>query len=99
MIDSTTLLDHIYTNEPSLVTLSRIAHSDISDHLPTFVMINLTPSRQRKQDDIFFKRDAKRFKPKVFLEDLKKEFSTFKIKKCFPTITATLTISMTVSQK
>ena len=80
----TILLDHIYTNEPSLVTQSGIAYSDISDHLPTFVMINLTYSRHKKRDDMFFKRDAKRVKLELFLEDLKQEFSTFKVKESFP---------------
>ena len=56
----------MYTNEPSWVTQSGIAYYDISDHLPTFVMINLTSSRHKKRDDMFFKRDAKRFKLELF---------------------------------
>ena len=81
--NSTTLLDHIHTNEPSLVTQSGIAYSDVSDHLSTFVMINLTSSWHKKRDDMFFKRDGKRFKREHFLEDLKEEFSTFKVKESF----------------
>ena len=53
------------------------------DHLPTFVMMNLTSSRRKKRDDMFFKRDPKRFNQELLLEDLKQEFSTFKVKESF----------------
>ena len=71
------LLDHIYSNINSYDEISGICFYDISDHLPTFlVMKNLQVSDCNKP---IFRRTMKNFVIENFLSDLQEELQTIEI--------------------
>ena len=71
------LLDHIYSNINSYDEISGIYFYDISDYLPTFlVMKNLLVSDCNKP---IFRRTMKNFVTENFLSDLQEELQTIEI--------------------
>ena len=71
------LFDHIYSNINSYDEISGIGFYDISDHLPTFlVMKNLQVSNCNKP---IFRRTKKNFVIKNFLSNLQEELQTIEI--------------------
>ena len=65
--DSSTLIDHIYTNAPIQNTTSGIALADISDHLPVFCICD-APTSKNKQITYF--RDYSNFRKEQYLADI-----------------------------
>ena len=62
-----TLMNHIYTNNTNQM-ISRIATIDISDHLPTFCIVDI-PVQKQKFKRYF--RDYRRFDSELYLQDIK----------------------------
>lgn len=69
--DTSTLLDHIYSNIPNSKIKCNIIKNDISDHLPVMAQINFKTNNYIKQKII--KRDMKNFDRDQFLQDLQNE--------------------------
>ena len=66
--DSSTLIDHIYTNDNVSQIIPGICTSDISDHFPTFIKIQRKCYWDKKMPK--YVRDTKSFIEKDFLIDL-----------------------------
>ena len=66
---SKTLIDHIYMNTQNDLgnVITGILKFDISDHLPVFCTVNVSPKRN---DDTFFFRDYKKFNIDHYKHDL-----------------------------
>lgn len=62
-----TLIDHIYTNT-STQMISGIATIAISDHLPTFCIVDV-PIKQHKCK--IYLRDYSQFNPELYLQDIR----------------------------
>ena len=75
---SKTLLDHIYVNSRQQNVSGGIAVSDISDHFPTFAVIEIKAG-QKKQTDQIFTRDLKNFNVEAFLQELNSNFTDLQI--------------------
>ena len=72
---SSTLLDHIYTNNTCSEVGTHILLSDISDHLPVTVMVkDLKPTKVNLR---FKKRSLKNFVPEEFLSELSMNFDSY----------------------
>ena len=67
---SATLLHHIYTNNIKMPVQPGIILSDLSDHLPTFVMIKSTCLKQ-KNSSITLRHDCKNLDRSSFLQEIK----------------------------
>ena len=74
---TSSLLDHIYTNISPDSTKSGVCISDISDHLPVFILIKKyrTSSKQERK----FCRCWKKFDPDSFLLELNKSLESYSI--------------------
>ena len=62
-----TLIDHIYTNNINHM-ISGIATIDISDHLPTFCIVDIPVQKQKFKR---YYRDYRRFDSELYLQDIK----------------------------
>jgi len=67
---SATLLDHIYTNNIKMPVQPGIILSDLSDHLPTFVMIKSSCLKQ-KHSSINLRHNYKNLDRSTFLQEIK----------------------------
>ena len=74
---SRTLLDHIYTNSTRR-SINGIAKADISDHLPTFIIVQDT-KMTFKATNKFYVRDMKNFSLESFCLDLSNKLENFAI--------------------
>ena len=72
--ETSTLLDHMYTNNVSGFNKSDILVDDISDHLPVMVSCNLNIPKYVSDDSYI--RDSKGFIMENFLEDLAAELQS-----------------------
>jgi len=72
---SSTLIDHIYTNNYINVLKSFILLSDVTYHFPILISTNCKAIKQN-QSDIYFVRDIKRFKVDSFKKELFDELNT-----------------------
>ena len=70
--DSTsTLIDHIYTNNDHIISEICVPTSGISDHFPTFCTIrHKRPKFLKNKHDTYYFRNFKRFKEQDFVNDL-----------------------------
>ena len=70
--DSTsTLIDHIYTNNDHIISEVCVPTSGISDHFPIFCAIRpKRPKLLKNKHDTFYFRNFKRFKEQDFVKDL-----------------------------
>ena len=68
---SETLIDHIYTNTPSLVSFTSVSQLSVSDHFPITCMVNakVTKSHKHMHTTISY-RSFKNFNKAAFLHDL-----------------------------
>ena len=62
-----TLIDHIYTNNTNQI-ISGIATIDISDHLPTFCIVDIPVQKQKCKR---YYRDYSQFDSELYLQDIK----------------------------
>ena len=62
-----TLIDRLYTNNTNQM-ISGIATIDISDHLPTFCIVNIPVQKHLYKN---YYRDCRRFDSKLYLQDIK----------------------------
>ena len=62
-----TLIDHIYTNNTNQM-ISGIATIDISDHLPTFCIVDIPLQKQKLKR---YYRDYRQFDSELYLQDVK----------------------------
>ena len=62
-----TLIDHIYTNNTKQM-ISGIATIDISDHLPTFCIVDIPLQKQKLKR---YYRDYRQFDSELYLQDVK----------------------------
>ena len=62
-----TLIDHIYTNNTNQM-ISGIATIDISDHLPTFCIADISVQKQKSKR---YFRDYRQFDSELYLQDIK----------------------------
>ena len=69
--NSSSLLDHVYTNNISGETHSYILLDDISDHMPVIVCSDLVLKHPKKYEASYV-RDTKNFEAELFLEELSK---------------------------
>ena len=69
--NSSSLLDHVYTNNISGETHSYILLDDISDHMPVIVCSDLALKHPKKYEASYV-RDTKNFEAELFLEELSK---------------------------
>ena len=69
--NSSSLLDHVYTNNISGETHSYILLDDISDHMPVIVCSELALKHPKKYEASYV-RDTKNFEAELFLEELSK---------------------------
>ena len=67
---SATLLDDIYTNNIKMPVQPRIILSDLSDHLPTFVLIKSSCLKQ-KHSSITLRHNYKNLDRSTFLQEIK----------------------------
>jgi len=67
---SATLFDHIYTNNIKIPVQPGIVLSDLSDHLPTFVMIK-TSCLKQKHSSITLRHNYKNLDRSTFLQEIK----------------------------
>jgi len=67
---SATLLDHIYTNNIKMPVQPAIILSDLSDHLPTFVLIKSSCLKQ-KHSSITLRHNYKNVDKSTFLQEIK----------------------------
>ena len=67
---SATLLDHIYTNNIKMPVQPRIILTDLSDHLPTFVLIKSSCLKQ-KHSSITLRHNYKNLDKSTFLQEIK----------------------------
>ena len=73
--NSPSLLDHMYTNDHEHHLIPGVLTFDISDHLPTFLIIKSIKNTVAPQ---IWKRDFKRFNLELFIDDLDKKLKTIK---------------------
>ena len=64
---SATLIDHIYTNASNNISSRGILTFEISDHMPTFYTLSLSPANNTQKTLI---GDMKKFNKKSFLNDV-----------------------------
>ena len=78
---SKTLLDHVYSNDHKTIVYHGIALCDISDHLSTFLGINLKHSTKKNinEPSTLCKRSFKNFNLETYLNDLNKKLSVVNI--------------------
>ena len=69
--NSSSLLDHVYTNNISGETHNYILPDDISDHMPVIVCSDLALKHPKKYEASYV-RDTKNFEAELFLEELSK---------------------------
>ena len=66
---SATLLDHIYTNNIKMPVQPGVILSDLSDHLPTFVM--MSTCLKQKHSSIALRHNYKSLDRSTFLQEIK----------------------------
>ena len=75
---SSTLIDHIYTNEVCQKNTTHIIQDDISDHMP--VSILLRNIKQQKTISTDFIRDMKAFNPDDFMIEISTKLNEFVVR-------------------
>ena len=70
--NSTTLIDHIYTNNMPHQATSHILLDDISDHMPILMLLNNT--KYKSKGSSIYIRETKSFNGENFLIELTKEY-------------------------
>ena len=73
---SSTIIDHVVTNDHEHSILPGIIRSDITDHYPIFCSIELS-TLSKKSDEEFFKRDLQHFNSETFCENLHESIHNF----------------------
>ena len=73
---SSTIIDHVVTNDHEHSILPGIIRSDITDHYPVFCSIELS-TLSKKSDEEFFKRDLQHFNSETFCENLHESIHNF----------------------
>jgi len=67
---SSSVIDHILTNNSSHYIALGIVMNDITDHYPVFCYINGLPNKITKRNTIYYRRDKSNFNVELYSEDL-----------------------------
>ena len=75
--NSSTIIDHIITNDSKHKLQSFIIKSDLTDHYPIFCVINKNSINNKKNIEQFFYRDKTKFCSKSFCKELQTDLDNY----------------------
>ena len=75
--NSSTIIDHIITNDSKHELQSFIVKSDLTDHYPIFCVINKNSINNKKNIEQFFYRDKTKFCSESFCKELQTDLDNY----------------------
>ena len=75
--NSSTIIDHIITNDSKQELESFIVKSDLTDHYPIFCVINKNSTNNKKDIEKLFCRDKTKFCLELFCKDLQTNLENY----------------------